>query len=536
MEITKNVALSGSLHLRSLWPVEWARLLQALPSRLHRHPPTPSTSRPSTGLHTPELAVRRTDSRVGKPDSPEGLQGRRDPSQQPNAKGRASGFRPRPRIGAQGLFLALFVCGCGEVTSPAVTQVESPYNVVDQTARVLVLVEQDYVEPVERNRLLEGAVRGMVAELDPHSAYLPARDYSAFQADTEGRFGGIGVEVDFREDYVVVLSPIEGSPAERAGIKPGDRILAIDASSVRGKAPDELVALMRGKPGTKVTVTIRRPGEERFRYFTLPREIIKVTSVTAKRLVGDVGYIRLKQFQSGTHAELLEQVGKLREKGPLQGVLLDLRNNPGGLVNEASEVADEFLSRGTIYSTRHRGQIVDEVRASPLGALERGPVVILVNEYSASAAELLAGALQDNGRAVVVGTRTFGKGSVQTILDLPGGAGLKLTTMRYYTPRGRSIQAHGIEPNLRVEPGWNHTEAPKTLRESDLENHLPGEGRAEQAPHSVKPEDSASTQGTPAENPAEAASSKPIPDDPTDGADVALAVGYQILTGVLSRR
>ncbi len=436
--------------------------------------------------------------------------------------------------------LALFAGGftATELAS-ARTADSSPYAMLQQMARVLVLIENDYVEPVDRARLVQGAIKGMVAELDPHSDYLTPEDYAIFQSDTEGRFAGVGVEVDFRDDYVTVIAPIEGSPAERAGIRSGDRIIAIDNGSVRGKSPDQLVRIMRGKPGTQVTLTVRRKGSDKLLYFSLTREIIKVSSVTGKLLAGDVAYVRIKQFQDGTHEELLQTIAKLRERahGKLQGVLLDLRNNPGGLVDEASGVADEFLSGGTIYTTRHRGKIVDTVTATSGGAFASGPVVALVNEYSASAAELVAGALQDQHRASLVGARTFGKGSVQTIVDLPGGAGLRLTTMRYYTPSGRSIQAQGVMPDVKVAAAVVPDKTFGVVRESDLENHLPAEGPpgsgAADAGAPAADAGSAATAGDAGASETHLGVARDIPEDPTGGADLALSIGYQILEGVL---
>jgi carboxyl-terminal processing protease len=441
--------------------------------------------------------------------------------------------------------LAVSAFAGGALTSElarARTAAETPYHLIDQLARVLVLIENEYVEPVDRERLLEGTIKGMVAELDPHSAYLPAEDYTIFQGDTEGRFGGIGVEVDFRDDYVTVIAPIEGSPAERGGVRPGDRIIAIDNVSTRGKSSDELVRQMRGAPGTKVLLTIRRQGSEKFHYFTLTREVIAVASIASKLLEGGIGYLRVKTFQTGTHAEFVDAVIKLKAKsgGDLEGVILDLRNNPGGLVNEASALADECLGAGVIYTTRHRGKVIDEVRATRDGSLQRGPMVVLVNEYSASAAELVAGSLQDNKRAPLVGAQTFGKGSVQTIIDLPDGAGLRLTTMRYYTPSGRAIQAQGVKPDVQVAAAYVADTSFGVVRERDLDNHLPAEG----PPGSVPAE--AGSVPTPPPDPDAGVNAdleathlgvvRDVPVDPTAGADLALSIGYQIVRGVLGKK
>jgi len=345
---------------------------------------------------------------------------------------------------------------------------------------------------------------------------------------------------------VTVIAPIEGSPAYRAGIKSGDRIVAIDNKSVRGKTPDDLVRIMRGPPGSKVEVTVHRKGSDKLLYFTLTREIIHVSSVADKLLAGNIAYIRIKQFQEGTHAELLKAIARLKNKahGDLRGVVLDLRNNPGGLVDEASACADEFLTSGVIYTTRHRGKIVDEVRATDTGALRRGPLVVLVNSYSASAAELVSGALQDQHRGTIVGERTFGKGSVQTILDLPGGAGLRLTTMRYYTPSGRSIQAEGVVPDVKVAAARLPDKSFGIVRESDLKNHLPAQGPpgAGVTPDAGAPAAPAADAGAAAQGDGGAAEeqthlgvAREVPTDPTGGADLALSIGYQIVRGVLDK-
>jgi carboxyl-terminal processing protease len=436
------------------------------------------------------------------------------------------------------VFLACMAFGAGVLVTHHATSAtanQSPYQLLEQFSRVLVWIENEYVDPVDRNELIEGSIKGMVAELDPHSSYLPPEDYAIFQADTEGRFGGIGVEVDFGDEYVTIIAPIEGSPAERAGIRPGDRILAIDNISVRGRSSADLVRQMRGEAGTRVLLTVRRAGGEKLLYFTLTRQVISVASIASKLLKDDVGYLRIKTFQSGTHSEFVEHLGRLRDKasGDLTGVVLDMRNNPGGLVNEASAIADEFLSAGTIFTTRRRGSIVDEVVATGGGALRRGPVVVLVNEYSASAAELVAGALQDSKRAPVVGAKTFGKGSVQTIIDLPGGAGLRLTTLRYYTPSGRAIQAQGVDPDIAVaSPGVIPSFG--VLREENLDNHLPAVEGA--IPNIVQPSSEAPPEvdgGVPESAETTLGVSRDVPVDPTKGEDAALSIAYRVVTGTL---
>ncbi len=420
----------------------------------------------------------------------------------------------------------------------ATTDAQSPYAVLQQLARVLVLVENEYVEPVERTRLTEGAIKGMVAELDPHSSYLPPRAFDTFRGDTEGEFGGVGIEVDFRAETVIVIATLDGSPAQQAGIQPGDRIIAIDQVSVRGKSANDLVERMRGPAGTTVRVGIRRPDHEKVINFTLERQVITVASIYGETLIDDIAYLRIKQFQRGTHTELLEAIGELRRSSqrPIRGVVLDVRNNPGGLVREAVAVTDEFLDGGNVYSTRRRGETIDSVDASRGGALITQPMVVLVNEYSASAAELVAGALQDHGRASVVGAPTFGKGSVQSIIDLPGNAGLRLTTMRYYTPNGQAIQARGIRPDVMVEAAYVPDDSFGVKRESDLENHLPPEG--------TEPQSDTTPTNTPSEKVEEETGISPthlgvarnVPKDPTGGPDFALSIGFQILRGVLATK
>jgi len=433
---------------------------------------------------------------------------------------------------ASAIFLAVLFVDGGR-RADATTARQNPYALFDQLGRVLAWIENEYVDPVDRARLVEGAIEGMVGELDPHSAYLPPEDYTIFQADTEGQFGGVGVEVDFAEEWVTVIAPIEGSPADRAGVRPGDRIVAIDHVAVHGQSPVALVRRMRGEPGTKVLLTVRRKGLDKYVYFSLAREIIDVRSIASKLLVGDVAYLRIKAFQVGTHTELLEHVAALRKqaKNGFRGLVLDMRNNPGGLVNEAASIADEFLTRGVLFTTRRRGVVVDEVRALTGGALREGTLVVLVNEYTASSAELVSGALQDNARATIVGAPTFGKGSVQTIVDLPNGAGLRLTTLRYYTPKGRAIQAQGVRPDVLVPTDGDFG----VIREKNLEDHLPAEEGAptETPPPGLELSPKPKSNERPAE---EIFAERSVPTDPRTGSDAALAIAYQILTGALTPR
>lgn len=435
-----------------------------------------------------------------------------------------------------GLVVCSFAGGAVVAThASATTQRESPYAPFDQLSRVLVLVENEYVDPASRNKILDGAIKGMVAELDPHSAYMPKTDYALFQGETEGKFAGIGVEIDAREDVVTIVAPIEGSPAARAGIKSGDQIVSIDGKLMRGERLDKLVSSMRGPPGSRVHLVVRRPKVADPIAFDLVREEIHVASVLAKRLDHDVAYVRLKQFQEGTHEELLKAVKKLREesKDKIAGVVLDMRSNPGGLVDEAEAVADEFLSSGIIYTTRHRDKIVDKVEAHDGGAFADVPVTVLVNEFSASSAELVAGALQDQKRALVVGQTTFGKGSVQTIFDLPDGAGLRLTTMRYYTPSGRSIQAQGITPDVAIDAGRD--DDPELVRERNLEGHLAGDAPIEKAKSEVLKDPNAKKDpATLPPMPPQAAAD--IPSDPTKGQDFALKIGFERVLAMVSAK
>jgi carboxyl-terminal processing protease len=404
---------------------------------------------------------------------------------------------------------------------------------MEQLGRVLVEVENDYVDPVDRAKLIDGAVKGMVSELDPHSSYMPPDEFQAFESDTEGQFGGVGIEVEMRNDELIVLSPIEGAPAERAGIVSGDVIVSVDGRDPGAEPLDKLVKHLRGAPGTRVKVGARRAGVPQILMFDLTRELVHVPSVASKLLSARVAYVRVRQFQEHTHDELLAAAAKLRQRsgGPIAGVIFDLRNDPGGLVDQAADVADEFLDGGVIYTTRHRGLVVDEVSARAGGAFAQMPCVVLVNQYTASASELVAGALQDHKRASVVGESTFGKGSVQAIIALPGGAGMRLTISRYYTPSGHAIQADGVHPDIAVET--NKVDGSVSYREKDLEGHLSAELGGAPPPQGKTIVIAPSDAGAPAESTGSEA--RNVPDDPSSSADPVLKIGWQTLRQAIGR-
>ena len=337
-------------------------------------------------------------------------------------------------------------------------------------------IKADYVEPVSDKKLLEDAVQGMLAGLDPHSAYLDANSFKDMRVETEGKFGGLGIEVTMENGFVKVVSPIEDTPAARAGIKPGDLVIRLDEKAVKGLTLTEAVRLMRGKPGTDITLTIVREGVSKPLKITLTRAVIKIQSVKSRLLEPGFGYVRITQFQSGTEKGLAEVVRKLEteNKGALRGMILDLRNNPGGVLNAAVGVSDAFLDKGLIVYTEGRVEDSRMRKSAVPGDLIKGaPMVVLINGGSASASEIVAGALQDHRRAVIMGTKSFGKGSVQTIVPISNGAALKITTARYYTPNGRSIQASGIEPDIITEEArLTKSETADRLKEADLARHL----------------------------------------------------------------
>ncbi len=341
---------------------------------------------------------------------------------------------------------------------------------------VLTIVKRSYVEEVTIKDLVYGAIEGMLASLDPHSGFMPPEIYKEMKVDTRGEFGGLGIEISLRDGVLTIVAPIEDTPASRAGLQTGDNILKIEDQYTKGMEIMEAVQLMRGAPGTPVSITIMRSTFEKPREFTLNREVIKVKSVKSKTLEDGFGYVRLTQFQERSAEDLGKTLEKLREEngGTLQGLILDLRNNPGGLLDQAVEVADQFLSQGLIvYTLGREDDAKMEFSATRHGTEPDYPIVVLINGGSASASEIVAGALQDHGRAVIMGIQSFGKGSVQTIIPLSDKSGLRLTTARYYTPNGTSIQARGIVPDVEVpQSEIKEVKEFEHFREKDLKHHF----------------------------------------------------------------
>lgn len=383
------------------------------------------------------------------------------------------------------LLLGVFI-GAGFTLDTAVLAKREGEQVVSTTlpldelrtfTEVFSKIKSDYVEDVADKKLLEDAIGGMLAGLDPHSTYLDPEGYKDVRIGTEGQFGGLGIEVTMENGFVKVVSPIEDTPAARAGLQPGDLIVRLDDQAVKGMSLSDAVKLMRGKPGSDITLTVVREGEDKPLKITVTRAVIKIRSVKSRLLEPGYGYIRITQFQANTTKNMKTSLSKLEKEngGKLKGVVLDLRNNPGGVLNAAVSVSDAFLKKGIIVYTE--GRIADSkltFEAQPDQVLEGAPLVVLVNGGSASASEIVAGALQDNGRAVIMGTKTFGKGSVQTIMPMSNGAALKLTTARYFTPSGRSIQATGIEPDIVTEQAklTRNKSDQDRLKEANLARHL----------------------------------------------------------------
>ena len=355
-------------------------------------------------------------------------------------------------------------------------------------------IRTGYVEELSDSELLELAIQGLLMNLDPHSAYLTKDAFADLQSSTSGEFSGLGLEVGMEDGYVKIIAPIDGSPAAEAGLQPGDIILKLDGRTVKGMGLGEAVDLMRGPRGTDIELTIGRPGESQPFDLTLTRDTIKVASVRERSLEPGYGYIRIAQFQHGTGADVRKSLQRLQKKAPLKGLVLDLRSNPGGVLQASVEVADLFLDGGLVVYTEGRLPNSDiEYAAEPGDASDGIPLVVLINGGSASASEIVAGALQDHSRAVIMGTDSFGKGSVQTVMPISEDRAVKLTTALYYTPNGRSIQAAGIVPDILVERAQVTTfENPGQISEADLNRHLDnsnGDAPRRQARKSLLTED-----------------------------------------------
>ena len=351
-----------------------------------------------------------------------------------------------------------------------------PFEDLQAFTEVFSRVKSDYVEPVDDKKLIEDAIRGMLNGLDPHSSYLNTSEFSDLKIGTTGQFGGLGIEVGMENGFVKVISPIDDTPAFRAGVQASDLIIKLDKKSVKGMTLNEAVKLMRGKPNTSINLTIVREGESKPLVIQITREIIRVKSVKNRMLEPGYGYVRITNFQSRTTTDLLKAISGLQKEERLKGLVLDLRNNPGGVLNGAVGVSDAFINEGLIVYTE--GRIDDSSHrylATPGDSLNGAPLVVLLNGGSASASEIVAGAIQDHKRGIIMGTKSFGKGSVQTIQELRNGSAVKLTTARYFTPNGRSIQAKGIEPDIKLTTlklSEDAGQASASFSESDLEGRL----------------------------------------------------------------
>ncbi len=392
------------------------------------------------------------------------------------------------------LLIVVFTTGVviGKGLRNALSAEADAYEELKVFSEVLSLIQKNYVEESKSKDLVYGAIRGMLNTLDPHSAFMSPEVYREMQVDTKGEFGGLGIQIGIKDNRLIVIAPIEETPAARAGIKTGDTIIKVDEESTKDMTLMEAVQRMRGPKGSKVNLTIQREGVEEPLRFELIREMIKIDSVKSRMLESNIGYVRISQFTEMTAKDLTAALKKLKDQ-KMQSIILDLRNNPGGLLTSAVETTELFIPAGkSVVTIRGRDpkKEKDEYLSSNKNPYDSYNMIVLVNEGSASASEIVSGALQDWGRAIVLGTHTFGKGSVQTILQLTDGSGLRLTTAKYYTPKGRSIQNTGITPDILVRPAGAKTagEAPPILREKDLERHLkndapdPHSGREQKEP------------------------------------------------------
>jgi carboxyl-terminal processing protease len=378
------------------------------------------------------------------------------------------------------IILSLFI-NHTSVSQAAISQDqrEDTYRQLEIFANVLSILQENYIDEIDADNTIEGAISGMLLSLDPHSSYLTAEDFDELQDETRGNFSGVGIEVTIRDGILTIISPIEGTPADKAGLQAKDLIVKINGEPTKNMPSLEAIKLLRGPKGSEVSVSIYRDGWQELKEFTIVRDIISLHSVKGLFLEPGFAYVRITNFQGQTTKDVKELLTKLEQKKHIKGLILDLRNNPGGLLDQAISISDIFLEEGLIVYTKGRIQEQNMTfQAHSNNGKNLYPLVILVNEGSASASEIVAGAIQDHKRGVIVGTQTFGKGSVQTILPMPGGSGLRLTTARYYTPNGRSIQATGIVPDVEVPhiPYMKQQKEerilPNFVRETDLKNHI----------------------------------------------------------------
>ncbi len=381
-----------------------------------------------------------------------------------------------------------FLLGIGISLQSSVFADKNPKKVSDKLplaelqtfSQIFYNIKKNYVEGVDDKDLINNAIAGMVSGLDPHSSYLLAEDFSDLKVNTEGQFGGLGIEVGMEDGFVKVISPIDDTPAAKAGVKAGDLIIRLDKTSVKGMTLNDAVKIMRGKVGEPITITIVREGEGKPLEVKIVRDIIKIKSVRQRILEPGFGYVRISQFQEQTHKSLKKAIDKLvseNENQKLEGLVLDLRNNPGGILDSAVDVSDAFLTKGLIVYTEGRTpRSKIEFKATKDDLIDGVPIVVLINNGSASASEIVAGALQDHKRAIIIGTKSFGKGSVQTVLPMQDGAALKITTARYFTPSGNSIQAKGIIPDIEVKQidikETKDEQKFDSVLEADLTGHL----------------------------------------------------------------
>jgi carboxyl-terminal processing protease len=367
--------------------------------------------------------------------------------------------------------LAVLTLSLGGTSASKAVDPATTYEHLKLFTDVLAIIQNQYVDETEPREVLYGAIRGMLKTLDPHSSFLDPESYREMQVETSGSFGGLGIEITIRDDQLTVVAPIEGTPAYKAGIQPGDRIIKIEGLATKDMTLVDAVKKMRGPKGTKVTITIQREGVKEPQDVSVVREIIQVQSIKITEIEPGLGYVRIRQFQERTAKDMEAGIDKLEKTGRFAGLIVDLRNNPGGLLSSAVEVSEKFLGDGklVVYTEgRVRNQNMRFV-AHSRHPITEVPIVVLVNQGSASASEIVAGAIQDHGRGVVLGQQTFGKGSVQTIIPLADGSGLRLTTAKYFTPKGRSIHGKGIAPDIVIDPPREDPPKPGTPPPSEAE-------------------------------------------------------------------